>query len=80
MQLLIKKYNFLKENAILGLLFSFLIIEVVAELFSFKVILFAFRPMLAILLIDLYWVVSKERRVLFYLSIFFTPYQYFHSF
>ena len=71
MQLLTKKYNFLQENAILGLLFSFSIIEVLAELFSFKVILFAFRPLVAILLIYLYWVTSKERNVLFYMTVFF---------
>lgn len=71
MQLLTKKYNFLQENAILGLLFSFSIIEVLAELFSFKVILFAFRPLVAILLIYLYWVTSKERSVLFYMTVFF---------
>ncbi|RKS14580.1 hypothetical protein [Flavobacterium sp. 120] len=71
MQLLTKKYNFLQENAILGLLFSFSIIEVLAELFSFKVILFAFRPLVAILLIYLYWVTSEERNVLFYMTVFF---------
>lgn len=71
MQLLTKKYNFLQENAILGLLFSFSIIEVLAELFSFKVILFAFRPLVAILLIYLYWATSKERNVLFYMTVFF---------
>ena len=71
MQLLTKKYNFLQENAILGLLFSFSIIEVLAELFSFKVILFAFRPLVAIMLIYLYWVTSKERNVLFYMTVFF---------
>ncbi|WP_338645213.1 hypothetical protein V5J73_09145 [Flavobacterium sp. KS-LB2] len=71
MQLPTKKYNFLQENAILGLLFSFSIIEVLAELFSFKVILFAFRPLVAILLIYLYWVTSKERNVLFYMTVFF---------
>ncbi|MDI5888240.1 hypothetical protein [Flavobacterium yafengii] len=71
MQLLTKKYNFLQENAILGLLFSFSIIEVLAELFSFKVILFAFRPLVAILLIYLYWVTSKERNVFFYMTVFF---------
>jgi hypothetical protein len=71
MQLLTKKYNFLQEKAIIGLLFSFSIIEVLAELFSFKVILFAFRPLVAIMLIYLYWVTSKERNVLFYMTVFF---------
>jgi hypothetical protein len=71
MQLLTKKYNFLQEKAIIGLLFSFSIIEVLAELFSFKVILFAFRPLVAILLIYLYWITSKERNVLFYMTVFF---------
>jgi hypothetical protein len=71
MWLLTKKYNFLQEKAIIGLLFSFSIIEVLAELFSFKVILFAFRPLVALLIIYLYWVTSKERNMLFFMTVFF---------
>ncbi|TDD77387.1 hypothetical protein [Flavobacterium caseinilyticum] len=71
MQLLTKKYNFSQGNAIVGLLFSFAIIEVVAELFSFKVILFAFRPLIALMILYLYWITSKERSVLFFITIFF---------
>lgn len=71
MWLLTKKYNFLQEKAIIGLLFSFSIIEVLAELFSFKVILFAFRPLVALLIIYLYWVTSKERNMLFFMTLFF---------
>lgn len=71
MQPLTKKYNFLQEKGIIGLLFSFSIIEVLAELFSFKVILFAFRPLVALMIIYLYWVTSKERNVLFFITLFF---------
>lgn len=71
MQLLTKNYNFSQGNAIVGLIFSFTIIEVLAELFSFKVILFAFRPLIALLLMYLYWITSKERNVFFFISIFF---------
>lgn len=71
MQLLTKNYNFSQANAIVGLLFSFAIIEVLAELLSFKVILFAFRPLVALLLICLYWITSKERSILFCITILF---------
>ena len=71
MQLLTKNYNFSQGNAIIGLIFSFTIIEVLAELFSFKIILFAFRPLIALLLMYLYWITSKERNVFFFISIFF---------
>lgn len=71
MQLLIKKHNFLQENTVIGLLFSFAIIEVLAELFSFKVILFAFRPLIALLILYLYWITSKERSILFCITTFF---------
>lgn len=71
MQLQTKKYNFLKENTIVSLIFSFAIIEVLAELFSFKVILFAFRPLIAFLILCLYWITSKERSILFFITTFF---------
>jgi hypothetical protein len=71
MQLLTKKYNFSLEKVIIALLFSFSIIEVLAELFSFKLILFAFKPMVALMIIYLYWVTSKERNVLFFITLFF---------
>ena len=60
-----KKYNFSQEKVIIALLFSFSFIEVLAELCSFKAIMFAFRPLVALLLIYLYWVTSKERNVFF---------------
>lgn len=71
MQLLTKKYNFLQENTIVGLIFSFAFVEVLAELFSFKVILFAFRPLIALLLMFLYWITSEERSILFFVTGFF---------
>ena len=71
MQLLTKKYNFSQENAVVGLFFSFAVFEVLAELFSFKVILFAFRPLIALILLCLYWITSKERSILFFVTGFF---------
>ena len=71
MQLLTKNYNFTQGNAIVGLIFSFAIIEVLAELFSFKVILFAFRPLTALLILCLYWLTSEEKSMLFFVSWFF---------
>lgn len=66
-----KNYRFLQENTIVGLLFSFAVIEVLAELFSFKVILFAFRPFIAFLIACLYWITSKERSIFFFITTFF---------
>lgn len=71
MWLQIKKYNFSQEKVIIALLFSFSFIEVLSELCSFKAIMFAFRPLVALLLIYLYWVTSKERNVLFFMTLFF---------
>ena len=71
MRLLTKKYNLIQENTVVCFLFSFAIVEVLAELFSFKMILFAFRPLVAVLLICLYWITSKERSILFFITILF---------
>ena len=71
MQSLIKKNIFLQENTIVVLFFSFAIIEILAELFSFKVILFAFRPFIAVVLLYLYWITSNVRSLLFFVSVFF---------
>jgi len=71
MQLLTKKYNLIQENTLVCFLFSFAIVEVLAELFSFKMILFAFRPLVAAMLIYLYWITSKERNVFFFITTFF---------
>lgn len=71
MRLLTKKYNLIPENTIVFLLFSFAFVEVIAELFSFKMILFAFKPLVAALLIYLYWITSKERNEFFFITIFF---------
>ena len=69
--MLTKKKIFLLEKGISLLLFSFVILEVIAELFSFKVILFAFRPFVTILIMYLYWITSKERSLLFFITMFF---------
>jgi hypothetical protein len=71
MRLLTIKYNLIQENTLVCFLFSFAIVEVLAELFSFKMILFAFRPIVAALLIYLYWITSKERNVFFFITTFF---------
>ncbi|RKS93921.1 hypothetical protein BC952_1778 [Flavobacterium limicola] len=71
MRLLTKKYNLIQENTLVCFLFSFAIVEVLAELFSFKIILFAFRPIVAAILIYLYWITSKERNEYFFITIFF---------
>lgn len=66
-----KKKVFLFENGINLLLLSFVILEVIAELISFKSILFAFRPLVTILIMYLYWYTSNERSFLFFLTLFF---------
>ncbi|TDE07111.1 hypothetical protein [Flavobacterium sandaracinum] len=71
MQLKTSKFGFLKESGISLLLLSFVILEVSAELFSFKVILFAFRPFVIILIMYLYWITSIERSLLFFITLFF---------
>jgi hypothetical protein len=71
MQLLTKKFNFLQENTIVVLLFSFTIIAVWAEICSFKAIQFTFRPLVALLIFFLYWSTSKERSSLFFITTFF---------
>ncbi|MFV8271107.1 hypothetical protein ACNQGP_14400 [Flavobacterium sp. GT2N3] len=69
--MLLKKNKFLLENGICLLLFSFVMLEVIAELFSFKAILFAFRPVVAILIMYLYWITSKERNSFFFITMLF---------
>lgn len=69
---LIKKNKFLLENTFVGLYFSFAVIEILAEIVSFKSILFAFKPFSLIVLMCLYWVTSKERSFIFFTTIFFS--------
>lgn len=71
MQLLTKKYNLLQENTMVWLFFSFAAVQVLAEVFSFKTILFVFKPVVAMMLMHLYWVNSKERNLLFFTTLFF---------
>ena len=70
MQLQSKKYNFLTEKTLIGLIFSISIIGVLAELFSYKIILLAYRPLIAFLILCLYWITSKEKNILFFITTF----------
>lgn len=47
-------------------------IEVTAELYSYKPILFIFKPSLSILLVLLYWNSSKKKNPLFFATLFFS--------
>lgn len=64
--------SILIENRFIAFYFSFAIIEIFAELISYKPILFAFKPFALIVLMSLYWVASKERNFLFFTTIFFS--------
>lgn len=66
--MLTEKNKITFENGIILLLSSFVILEVIAALFSFKVILVAYRPIVTLLLMCLYWITSKERSLLFIIT------------
>jgi hypothetical protein len=66
-----KKKSFLFENGINLLLFSFVALGIIAELMSYNLILFVFRPSVTILIMYLYWYTSSERSFLFFLTLFF---------
>ena len=71
MLILTKKNNVLLEKGIALLLFAFVVIEVIAELCSFKEIVFAFRPFVTFLIMSLYWIKSQERNALFFITMAF---------
>ncbi|OUD35884.1 hypothetical protein, partial [Flavobacterium sp. FPG59] len=53
------------EKALIAFMFVFTLIEVIAELSSFEPILFAFKPLIALLILILYLITSKVRNTLF---------------
>lgn len=69
---LTKINRFLSETTFVGLYFSFAIIEILAEIVSFRSILFAFKPFSLIVLMSLYWVTSRRRSFIFFIIIFFS--------
>lgn len=60
------------EKTIICFYFTVAAIEVCAELFSFKPLLFIFKPSISLLLMLLYWNSSTKRNILFFLVIFFS--------
>lgn len=56
---------------ITGFYFAIAAIEISAELFSFKPIPFIFKPLIALILIALYWITSNQKSLLFFVTIFF---------
>jgi hypothetical protein len=60
------------EKIIICFYFAVAAVEVCAELFSYKPILFVFKPMISLLLMLLYWNSSIQRNSLFFLVIFFS--------
>lgn len=71
MELYTKKVSFLHDKTIIWLFFAVVVVEVLANLFSFEAIIFAFKPLVALLLMYLYWISSKERSWLFFFTLFF---------
>ena len=65
------KNSFFQDKTIVWLFFAVVIVEVLANLFSFEAIVFAFKPLVALLLMYLYWISSKERSWLFLSTLFF---------
>ncbi len=60
------------EKLIIVSYFAVALVEISAELFSYKPILFIFKPLISSFLMALYWKTSNERNVLFFLVIFFS--------
>lgn len=61
--------NFVK--LMIGLYFTIASVEVTAELFSFKPILFIFEPLMSLVLMILYWITSSQKSLLFFATLFF---------
>ena len=68
--LMLKKENNL-VSLITGFYFTIATVEVTAELFSFKPILFIFEPLMLLLLMILYWITSSLKSLLFFGTMFF---------
>lgn len=61
-----------REKLITGLFFFVSAIEVTAEMFSHKPIIFIFKPIIPLVLMALYWYTSSVRNTLFFLTILFS--------
>jgi hypothetical protein len=64
-----------KNNLAIGitvLYFAVATVEVTAELFAYKPVLFIFKPLISLLLMTLYWTTSNQKKILFFLTIFFS--------
>ena len=60
------------ENLITGFYFALALIEVTAELFRYKPLLFLLKPLLTVLIMILYWNISNQRNKLFFATLFFS--------
>lgn len=60
------------EKLILGLYFFVVSIEITAEMFSYKPVIFIFKPLIPIVLMWLYWYTSNKRNALFFVTVFFS--------
>jgi hypothetical protein len=60
------------EKIFIVLYFAVAAVEISAELFSYKPIIFVFKPLISLLLMLLYWNSSTQRNILFLLVIFFS--------
>lgn len=70
MRILNKEIN--NEKLIIGLYFFVSAIEVTAEVFSYKPLIFIFKPSIPLVLMMLYWFTSNIRNTLFFLTILFS--------
>ena len=57
------------EEKFFVLYFVVATIEIISELFSYKELLFVFKPLIPVVLIGLYWINSKKRNLLFFVLI-----------
>ncbi|MBP7469731.1 MAG: hypothetical protein KA782_01395 [Flavobacterium sp.] len=60
------------KKIISALFFAVVTVEVTAELFSYELILFVFKPLISIVLMLLYWSTSSQRNPLFFYAISFS--------
>lgn len=60
------------ENLITGFYFVLALVEVTAELFRYKPLLFLLKPLLTVLIMILYWNISNQRNKLFFATLFFS--------
>ena len=60
------------EKLIIAVYFAVATVEVTAELFLYKPILFIFKPLISIALLALYWNTSKQKNPLFFFAILFS--------